>query len=167
MGMYEGVNASEGIGIGTVAVAVDPDLSFEAHTVDDTAAEQQRYESALGVFCTKTEAQVEHMKASVGEAESEIMAGHITMAKDPFMLDEIAKRISGGMCAEQALSEVCDMFSMMFAMSDEELIRQRVTDIEDIRTGILAELLGKEVIDLSVLPAGTVIVVHEIGRAHV
>ena len=54
------------------------------------------------------------------------------------------------------------MFSMMFAMSDEELIRQRVTDIEDIRTGILAELLGKEVVDLSVLPAGTVIVVHDL-----
>ena len=160
--MYEGVNASEGIGIGTVAVAVDPDLTFEARTVEDTAAEQARYEAALAVFCQKTEAQVEHMKASVGEAESEIMAGHITMAKDPFMLDEIAKRISGGMCAEQALSEVCDMFSMMFAMSDEELIRQRVTDIEDIRTGILAELLGKEVIDLSVLPAGTVIVVHDL-----
>ena len=162
MGMYEGVNASEGIGIGKVAVAVDPDLTFEARTVEDVKAEQERYEAALAVFCTKTEAQVEHMKESVGEAESEIMAGHITMAKDPFMLDEIAKRVSGGMCAEQALSEVCDMFSMMFAMSDEELIRQRVTDIEDIRTGILAELLGKEVIDLSVLPAGTVIVVHDL-----
>ena len=160
--MYEGVNASEGTGIGTVAVAVDPDLTFEARTVEDTAAEQERYDAALAVFCTKTEAQVEHMKVSVGEAEAEIMAGHITMAKDPFMLDEIAKRISGGMCAEQALSEVCDMFSMMFAMSDEELIRQRVTDIEDIRTGILAELLGKEVVDLSVLPAGTVIVVHDL-----
>ena len=162
MAMYEGVNASEGIGIGTVAVAVDPDLTFEARTVEDVAAEQQRYDAAFAVFCEKTERQVEHMKESVGEAEAEIMAGHITMAQDPFMLDEIANRIKGGMCAEQALTEVCDMFSMMFAMSDEELIRQRVTDIDDIRTGILAELLGKEVIDLSVLPAGTVIVVHDL-----
>lgn len=160
--MYEGVNASEGIGIGTVAVAVDPDLTFEARTVEDAAAEQQRYDAAFAVFCEKTERQVEHMKESVGEAEAEIMAGHITMAQDPFMLDEIANRIKGGMCAEQALTEVCDMFSMMFAMSDEELIRQRVTDIDDIRTGILAELLGKEVVDLSVLPAGTVIVVHDL-----
>lgn len=31
--MYEGVNASEGIGIGTVVVAVEPDLSFEPHAV--------------------------------------------------------------------------------------------------------------------------------------
>ena len=160
--MYEGVNASEGIGIGTIAVAVDPDLSFEAHAVEDAAAEQARYEAALEVFCRKTEAQAEHMKVSVGEAEAEIMSGHITMAKDPFMLEEVANRIKGGTCAEQALSEVCDMFAMMFAMSDEELIRQRVTDIEDIRTGILAELLGKEVVDLSVLAPGTVVVVHDL-----
>ena len=160
--MYEGVNASEGIGIGTVAVAVDPDLSFTPHAVEDVAAEQARYEAALEVFCRKTEAQAEHMKVSVGEAEAEIMSGHITMAKDPFMLEEVANRIKAGGCAEQALSEVCDMFAMMFAMSDEELIRQRVTDIEDIRTGILAELLGKEVVDLSVLAPGTVVVVHDL-----
>ena len=38
--MYQGVNASEGIGIGTVMVAVDPDLTFEPREVSDTAAEK-------------------------------------------------------------------------------------------------------------------------------
>lgn len=47
MGMYQGVNASEGIGIGTVMVAVDPDLTFEPHEVADSAAEKERYQSAL------------------------------------------------------------------------------------------------------------------------
>ena len=51
MGMYQGVNASEGIGIGTVMVAVDPDLTFEPHEVADSAAEKERYQSALSVFC--------------------------------------------------------------------------------------------------------------------
>ena len=51
MGMYQGVNASEGIGIGTVMVAVDPDLTFEPHEVADSAAEKERYQAALSVFC--------------------------------------------------------------------------------------------------------------------
>ena len=37
MAMYQGVNASEGIGIGTVMVATDPDLTFEPHEVADAA----------------------------------------------------------------------------------------------------------------------------------
>ena len=71
MGMYQGVNASEGIGIGTVMVAVDPDLTFEPHEVADSAAEKERYQSALSVFCEKTQAQADHMKETVGEAEAE------------------------------------------------------------------------------------------------
>ena len=75
MGMYQGVNASEGIGIGTVMVAVDPDLTFEPHEVTDVAAEKERYQAALAVFCEKTQAQADHMKVAVGENEAEIMPG--------------------------------------------------------------------------------------------
>ena len=64
--MYQGVNASEGIGIGTVMVAVDPDLTFEPHEVADSAAEKERYQSALSVFCEKTQAQADHMKGDGG-----------------------------------------------------------------------------------------------------
>ena len=81
--MYKGVNASEGIGIGNVMVAVEPDLSFEPHEVADAAAEKQRYADALAVFCEKTQAQADHMKETVGEAEAEIMSGHIMLAQDP------------------------------------------------------------------------------------
>ena len=105
MGMYQGVNASEGIGIGTVMVAVDPDLTFEPHEVADSAAEKERYQTALSVFCEKTQAQADHMKETVGEAEAEIMSGHIVLAQDPGMTDAINAAIDGGTCAEQALMD--------------------------------------------------------------
>ena len=160
--MYEGVNASEGIGIGTVAVAVEPDLTFTPHAVEDAVAEKARFEAALEVFCKKTEAQAEHMKTSVGEAEAEIMSGHVTLAQDPELTGAIKASIDGGTCAEQALVETSAMFENMFLSMDDEVFRLRAADIADIRTGILAELLGREVVDLSVLPAGTIIVVHDL-----
>ncbi|QWT18193.1 phosphoenolpyruvate--protein phosphotransferase [Collinsella sp. zg1085] len=160
--MYEGVNASEGIGIGTVMVAHDPDLSFEPHSVSDTVAEKTRYQEALAVFCEKTQAQADHMKTAVGEAEAEIMAGHIMLAQDPGMTDQIMGMIDNGTCAEQALVETSTMFENMFLSMDDEMFRLRAADISDIRTGILAELLGKEVTDLSVLPPNTVIAVHDL-----
>ena len=162
MSMYEGVNASEGIGIGTVTVAVDPDLSFTPHDVEDVEAEQARYKAALDVFCDKTAAMAEHMKESVGEAEAEIMSGHIMLAQDPELTNSINAAIAGGTCAEQALVETSTMFENMFLSMDDEMFRLRAADIADIRTGILAELLGREVVDLSVLPAGTVIVIHDL-----
>lgn len=162
MGMYQGVNASEGIGIGTVMIAVDPDLTFEPQEVADAAAEKERYQSALAVFCEKTQAQADHMKTAVGEAEAEIMLGHIVLAQDPGMTDAINGAIDGGTCAEQALVDASTMFENMFLSMDDEMFRLRAADIADIRTGILAELLGVEVVDLSVLPENTVVVVHDL-----
>ncbi len=160
--MYKGVNASEGIGIGNVMVAVEPDLSFEPHEVADAAAEKQRYAEALAVFCEKTQAQADQMKETVGEAEAEIMSGHIMLAQDPGMTDSINQAIDGGTCAEQALVDTSTMFENMFLAMDDEMFRLRAADIADIRTGILAELLGKEVVDLSVLPEDTIVVVHDL-----
>lgn len=160
--MYQGVNASEGIGIGKVMVAVDPDLTFEPREVADTAAEKERYQAALAVFCEKTQAQADHMKVAVGENEAEIMAGHIILAQDPGMTDAINGAIDGGACAEQALVDASTMFENMFLSMDDEMFRLRAADIADIRTGILAELLGVEVVDLSVLPENTVVVVHDL-----
>ena len=160
--MYKGVNASEGIGIGNVMVAVEPDLSFEPHEVADAAAEKQRYADALAVFCEKTQAQADHMKETVGEAEAEIMSGHIMLAQDPGMTDSINQAIDGGTCAEQALVDTSTMLENMFLAMDDEMFRLRAADIADIRTGILAELLGKEVVDLSVLPEDTIVVVHDL-----
>ena len=160
--MYEGVNASEGIGIGTVVLAVEPDLSFEPTAVEDAAAEKARYKEALEVFCKKTEAQAERMKVTVGENEAEIMSGHIMLAQDPGLVDGINAAIDAGTCAEQALVETSTMFENMFLSMDDEMFRLRAADIADIRTGILAELLGREVVDLSVLPAGSIVVVHDL-----
>lgn len=160
--MYEGVNASEGIGIGTAVLAVEPDLSFEPTDVTDPEAEKARYQKALSVFCEKTAAQAERMKVTVGENEAEIMSGHIQLAQDPGLTDGINTAIDAGTCAEQALVETSTMFENMFLSMDDEMFRQRATDIADIRTGILAELLGREVVDLSVLPAGSIIVVHDL-----
>ena len=160
--MFQGVNGSDGIGIGQAQVAVEPDLSYTPTAHNDPASERDRYNKALDAFCDRTQAQADRMAVTVGEEESQIMIGHINMARDPFMIDEINNRINTGMSAEQAVDEVCDMFYGMFAGMDDPMMRERAADVQDIRVGLLANLLGKEVVDLSVLAAGSIVVVHDL-----
>ena len=162
--MYKGVNASDGIGIGTAQVAVEPDLTYvpTTHQDGDNEKEKARYKAALDAFCAATQAQADRMTETVGEKEAAIMVGHITMANDPFMIDEVNNRIDSGKCSEQAVDEVCDMFYAMFDASDEQLIRERCADVQDIRSGLLAQLLGKQLVDLSVLPKDSIVVVHDL-----
>lgn len=160
--MFKGINASEGIGIGTAVLAVEPDLSYKPTAHNDPEKEAGRYKEALEVFCNYTRDLADKMAESVGEEESQIILGHIAMAKDPFMQDEINRRITEGMCAEQAVDEACDMFYTMFANMEDALMRERAADVTDIRTGLLANLLGKQVVDLSNLPKDSVVVVSDL-----
>ena len=61
----------------------------------------------------------------------------------------------------EVIDEVLELLLELDA-SDEQLIRERCADVQDIRTGILAQLLGKELVDLSVLPKDSIVVVHDL-----
>ena len=160
--MFEGVNASNGIGIGTAQVAVDPDLTFTPHTVEDTAAEKVRYAEAVTKFIAQTNAQIERMTKTVGEEAAAIMGAHIEFAEDEGIKEAVNGAIDSGTCVEQAVSDAYDMYYNMFLGMEDELFRERAADVADVKTGLLADLLGKEVVDLSTLPENSVIVCHEL-----
>ena len=160
--MYEGVNASDGIGIGVARVAVEPDLSFTPHVPEDAGDEKQRYAAAVAKFVEQTNAQIERMTKTVGPEAAAIMGAHIEFAEDEGIREMVEGSIDAGMCAEQAVSEAYDMYYNMFAGMEDELFRERAADVADVKTGLLADLLGKEVVDLSTLPENSVIVVREL-----
>lgn len=160
--MYEGVNASDGYGIGVAQVAVAPDLSFTPTKPEDPEAEKARYNEALAKFVDQTNSQIERMKQSVGEEAAAIMGAHIEFAEDEGIKDMVNGSIDSGMCAEQAVSEAYDMYFNMFSNMDDELFRERAADVADVKTGLLADLLGKQVVDLSSLPENSIVVVEEL-----
>lgn len=160
--MLKGVNASEGIGIGKVMLIKELNLDYEKKTITDTQSEIERFRSTLDAYCKKTEAQAENIKNTVGEKEAEIILGHLLMIKDPGMASSIEGNISNGCCAEDAVAQVCDMFIGIFQMAEDELTRQRASDIEDIKNGLIAMLLGKEEVDIASAPAGTVLVAKDL-----
>ena len=160
--MYEGVNASDGIGIGVARVAVEPDLSFTPHAPEDAGDEKQRYSAAVAKFIEQTNAQIARMTETVGEEAAAIMGAHIEFAEDEGIVEMVNSSIEAGMCAEQAVSEAYDMYYNMFSNMEDELFRERAADVADVKTGLLADLLGKEVVDLSTLPENSVVVVHEL-----
>ena len=65
------------------------------------------------------------------------------------MSGEMKKMIDAGQCAEAAVSAVCDMFIGMFSKMDDDIMKQRASDISDIKTSLLKILLGIKDIDIS------------------
>lgn len=160
--MNKGIAGSAGYGVGKVVIISDAKPEYENRTITDTDAEIKRYDDAVAAFTEKTHAMAEAMKESVGEHNAEILEGHILLLTDPGM-DEITKgSIMSGTCAEAAFESTCDMFAGMFQMADDELTRQRATDIGDIKVRMLKILTGTPDMNISEVPAGTILVAEDL-----
>lgn len=160
--MLKGTGASEGIGIGTVMRIEEVSLEYTPKQVEDPEQEIQRFQNAVREFIQETETQAEALKASAGEKEAEIMMGHVSMIQDPYMTGEAERLIREGQCAEAAFESVSDMFINMFANVEDEMMRQRAADIRDIKSGVLAVLLGVKEVKVSDAPAGTILLAREL-----
>ena len=160
--MLKGIGGSDGYGIGKVVIVSDGKPEYEQHTVSDTEKEIKRFEDAVEVFVEKTQKMADSMKEKVGQHNAEILEGHIVLMTDPFMQDEIKNLINGGECAEAAVDSVCDMFVAMFSQVDDELTKQRATDVGDIRVRLLKILTGTPDINISEVPKGTIIVAKDL-----
>ena len=160
--MLKGTGVSDGIGIGRVLVIEEHSLEYTPKAITDKKAETERFNDAVKIFCKNTEKQADSLRISAGEKEAEIMLGHISIVKDPYLTGEVEKLINDGQCAESAFENICDMFISIFSSTDDELTKQRAADVRDVKTGILKILLGIYDADISEAPKGTVLAAKEL-----
>ncbi|MBP3825241.1 MAG: phosphoenolpyruvate--protein phosphotransferase [Butyrivibrio sp.] len=160
--MYNGIAASRGIGIGSICVITEHELKYDAVKVEDTESEKARFDKAVEQFKKETAEMAEDIRKRIGPKEAEILEGHLVMMSDPSMSGEMSKMIAAGQCAESAVEAVCDMFIGMFSKMDDDMMRQRASDISDIKVSLLKILLGIEDIDISKVAPGTILVARDL-----
>lgn len=155
---FKGIGVSEGYGIGKAVVMQELKLDYSGKSFTDAETESARLDAAVEKFTAETKALISELSANAGEKNAGILQGHLAMLADPFMIGQMKDAISGGVIAEQAVDNVCTMFYQIFSAADDELTRQRATDVSDIKTGLLKILLGVEEIDIAKVEKGSILV---------
>lgn len=162
--MLKGIGASQGFGIGKAVVIKDINLDYSFVKFTDSEHQKKRLRSAVADFSDETKALAAELKKNAGEKEAEILEGHLVMLEDPFMLSQMEEAIDNGSVAEAAADSVCTMFIDMFSGVDDELTRQRASDVKDIRDSLLRILLGVKSVDISSVPKGSVLIARILHR---
>lgn len=161
--MYKGIAGSEGIGIGKVVLIEEHEINIENRKVEDTDAEIARLQTAIEKFVADTNTMADKMDETVGKKDADILRGHILMLQDPMIEEQVSALIlSSHISAEMAIDQVLEQTAAMFAEIPDELLQQRATDFRDIKTRMVKILLGIEEVDISQVPAGTVLVARDL-----
>ncbi|WEG73820.1 phosphoenolpyruvate--protein phosphotransferase [Vagococcus intermedius] len=162
--MLKGIGASDGVAVAKAYLLVQPDLSFEKKTVEDSEGEIARLQSALAKSTEELQAIRDKAADSLGEAEAQVFDAHLMVLSDPEMIGSIESNIKDNKTnAESGLKEVTDMFIGMFeAMEDNPYMQERAADIKDVAKRILSHLLGVKLPNPSMINEEVVVVAHDL-----
>jgi len=163
MNRLEGIGASSGIAIAKAYQLVTPDLSFEKGKADNTEEQINRLEQALDVSITELEKIKEHTKEKLGDEHAEIFSAHLLILNDPEMINPMKEKItSDQVIAETALKEVADMYVDMFQNMDNEYMRERAADIQDVTKRVMAHLLGVTFPDPALIDEEVIVIAQDL-----
>ena len=162
--MLKGIAASDGVAVAKAYLLVQPDLSFNKTSVEDTDAEATRLDDALAKSTEELQAIRDKAAQSLGEAEAQVFDAHLMVLSDPEMVGQIKQNIQDNKVnAEAASKEVTDMYIGMFeAMDDNAYMQERAADIRDVAKRILAHLLGVTLPNPSMINEEVIVVAHDL-----
>ncbi|WP_163526809.1 phosphoenolpyruvate--protein phosphotransferase [Halobacillus ihumii] len=163
MGQLQGIGASSGIAIAKVYRLEAPDLTFEKTKIDQPADEIMRLHDAIDISKSELEKIKEHTKKTLGDEHAEIFSAHLLVLSDPELINPIEDKIkSDDVNAEAALDETADMFINMFKNMDNEYMKERAADIQDVTKRVMAHLLNVTFPDPALINEEVVIVADDL-----
>lgn len=163
MSNIKGIAASSGIAIAKVYKLAAPDLSFEKKKVDDVEAEVKRLSQALEISKTELEKIKENARKTLGDEHAEIFSAHLLVLSDPELINPIEDKIkTDHVNAEFALNETATMFIDMFKAMENEYMRERAADIQDVTKRVMAHLLNVTFPDPALIDKEVIVVADDL-----
>lgn len=159
----EGIAASSGIAFGKAYKLIEPDLSFEKKTVENSELEITKLHNSL----EKAKDELSQIRDKVSELQGEenarIFDAHLLVLQDPDLLSAIREKInSEKINAASALYEVTASFIDMFEQMENEYMRERSADIKDVTKRVLAHLLGKTLPNPGLITEETILITKDL-----
>ncbi|MDD5561936.1 MAG: phosphoenolpyruvate--protein phosphotransferase [Candidatus Omnitrophica bacterium] len=162
----KGIGAAGGISIGVAyKLGKEEFVVFpEAITWEDIPIQIQLFEEAL----IKTRREIielqKRISSDMGQNEAQIFDAHLLVLEDRMLIEEVISRLKKEQLnVAYIFSEVLKKYISVFLKIEDEYLKERIADINDVGKRILRNLLGKEKKGLEDLKEKAVIVSHDLS----
>ncbi len=161
-----GIPASPGVAIGPAFLfnSVEPLIVRRTIEHGQISLEVARFEEAL----TQTRRQIldiqKQLAQEMGQDHAEIFNAHLLVLEDRALIEEVLSGLHRDhVNVEFLFSETVKKYIRAFAKIDDEYLKERTADIEDVRKRMLRNLLGKDHESLATLNAPVVVVSYDLS----
>lgn len=164
--ILKGVAAAAGIARGSAFILDKQDFVVPPRAIlnNEVPIEIARFEEAL----IKTRSEITALKQKMQTESSQhgqIFDAHLLVLEDRSLVEEVIKRIKAELLsAEYIFSEVLKKYIKMFSKIEDEYLRERVTDINDVGRRVLKNLMDESKLhDFDNFTEEMIIVSHDLS----
>lgn len=144
MKKYVGKAVYSGIAIGKIILLNKAEQVVKRIHIEDITGEIERFEAAKLTAVKQLQELYQRAVKEVGEASAAIFEVHEMMLEDLDFLDSVHNIIkTQKVNAEYAVATTGDNLSAVFAMMEDDYMRERATDIKDVSNRIIGILCNK------------------------
>lgn len=161
--ILEGLATSPGLVTGPLHMLAHPSRVPEMRTIANISAEIERVKHAMEE--AKMQLQQLHQRAlqQAGEDVAAIFEIHAMMLEDEDFADNIYGIIENeSLCAEYAVYTTGQQFTNLFANMDDDVMRERAADVQDLSARLLDILAGQSSLPLSNITHPVVVAAEEL-----
>ncbi|WP_372812810.1 phosphoenolpyruvate--protein phosphotransferase [Paenibacillus sp.] len=158
-----GIAASPGFAIAKAVPLQAEKYVPQRRSIDDVPAETERFRKAVAEAKRELEAIRQSTEEKLGPDKAEIFEGHLLLLEDPELIDAAAEQIAEqAVDAEYALYEVSQSFIEALLSLDNELLRGRAVDLQDVAGRVINHLRGVSHTTVSSLLEACIIVAEDL-----
>ncbi|MFD0698694.1 phosphoenolpyruvate--protein phosphotransferase [Paenibacillus sp. GCM10027628] len=158
-----GIAASPGIAIAKAYRLNNAQYVPTLEKVADVQIETARFRQAVKEAGEDLEGIRALTEQRMGAAKAEIFEAHLMLLEDPDLIDAIIENIENdSINAEYALHEVANNFIEVLSSMDNELLRERASDVRDVSGRIMSKLRGVSYAAVSAIHEPCVLIAEDL-----
>lgn len=143
--MIKGLTVSPGIVIGKAQILEQYNFTLPIHKISDPEAELASFYNALDLVVKDLDSLMCSCEDNINDEYLDILDAQIVMVKDPSILKYVEEQVRIHFeNASKAFHDKCDYYIRKFRELDNEYIKERISDIIDMRNRVLGYLLHKK-----------------------
>jgi len=162
----KGIGVSGGVGIGKVLILRKDEFSVPKKKISHNEISREIYRFEEALMATRKDISDLQKKISkeIGFEHGRIFEAHYLVLEDRVLIEDVIKQIKvKKINVEYAFSESIKKYVDTLLKLNDEYLRDRVIDIEDISRRVLRTMLKEKTLSLSDLKGKVVIVAHDLG----
>lgn len=157
----KGIGVSRGVCLGKAFVYSETPVKLN-RPFKGKETEEADFEKARLEVLEKNQDLARKTKRGIGREEAAIFEAHCSILQDEEMIVPIRGEISLGVSAVDAVEKVMNQYMELFAAMDSEYMKQRASDIQDIKMQLQRQMQGISLPDTGALQEPTVLIGEDI-----